>query len=289
MSLVLLGSGDVLSNLLCSTHYCSLYKVQQPRHTGLRVVGWQFREYLFCAGTHRRFSTHARETPYQHPSHVRAPGMRRRMFEHGVQEKLWALAEKIARTVETPDHRKKREKAAEAATEAAASTDRSPTRASGTREPLLQELTTEDEALTPEGENEQGEGTSITLEAGQELDELAAKCVGAISLMLRSQETADALVGTKHHGLEILLELATVAQGRWGAHVFHNILFDAQNLQIVKSIRLCLVSSWFKHLCRTVVNSVKGRAARCHQHRSYRCEVFGHSGINLFPLCGTSF
>ena len=140
------------------------------------------------------------------------------MFEHGVQKKLWALAEKIARTVETPEHRKRREKAAEAAaeaaTEVAASTDRSPTSASSTRETSPQALTTEDEALMLEGEDELGEGASITLEAGQELDKLAVKCMGAISLMLRSQESADALLGTKHQGLEILLELATVAQGR---------------------------------------------------------------------------
>lgn len=138
--------------------------------------------------------------------------MRRRLFEHGVQKKLWALAENIARTVETPEHRRKRQKAAEAA----ASTDRSPTSASGKlkRESSAQGLTVEDEALVSEGGREEGGGASITLEAGQELDELAAKCMGAISLMLRSQETADALVGTEHHGLEILLELATVAQGR---------------------------------------------------------------------------
>lgn len=142
------------------------------------------------------------------------PGMRRRMFEHGVQKKLWALAENIARTVETPEHRKSRQKTAEAALEAAASTDGSPTSVRGKREPSLQELTVEDEAILSEGGHEQGDGASLTLEAGQELDELAAKCVGAISLMLRSQETADALVGTKHHGLEILLELATVTQGR---------------------------------------------------------------------------
>lgn len=140
--------------------------------------------------------------------------MRRRMFEHGVQKKLWALAENIARTVETSEHRKKRQKAAEAAAEAAASADRSSTGASGKREPLLQELTAEDEPLVSQGQNEQSEGASITLEAGQEMDNLAAKCMGAISLMLRSQETADALVGLKHHGLDILLELATVAQGR---------------------------------------------------------------------------
>lgn len=136
------------------------------------------------------------------------------MFEHGVQKKLWALAENIARTVETPEHRKKRQKAEEAAAEAAASADRSPTSANGKRESSLQGLTAENEAVVSEGEKEQGEEASITLEAGQELDELAAKCVGAISLMLRSHGTADALVGTKHHGLEILLELATVAQGR---------------------------------------------------------------------------
>eukprot|EP00903_Cladosiphon_okamuranus_P005365 g5358.t2 len=143
-------------------------------------------------------------------------GMRRRMFEHGVQKKLWALAENIARTVETPEHRKKRQKAAEAAAEAAASADRRSTGASGKLEASLQELTAEEEPLVSEGENGQSDGVSITLQTGQELDNLAVKCIGAISLMLRSQETANALVGTKHHGLEILLELATVVQGRDG-------------------------------------------------------------------------
>eukprot|EP00752_Nemacystus_decipiens_P001778 g1718.t2 len=145
--------------------------------------------------------------------------MRRRMFEHGVHKKLWALAEKIARTIETPEHRKKREKAAETAAEtaaeAAASTHRSLKGVSGLRE-SSPALTAEEDKLAPEDENEQGEGVSVSLEAGQELDELAAKCVGAISLMLRSRVTADALVGTKHRGLEILLELATLPLGRGG-------------------------------------------------------------------------
>lgn len=139
------------------------------------------------------------------------------MMEHGLQNKLWALAENIARTMETPEHQRAREKAAEApaeaATEPAAGTDRSVRGADGNQELSLQEVAAGDEGDTSEGEDEKGE--PIALEAGQELDELAAKCVGAISLMLRSQEAADALVGPEHHnGLEILLELATVAQGR---------------------------------------------------------------------------
>lgn len=148
------------------------------------------------------------------PLHACASGMRRRMFEHGVQKRLWALAENIARIVETPEHRKKRLKAAEAASEASATTARSPTSASGKRESSLDELTAEDEALESKDAHEQDEGASIALEPGQELDELAANCMGAISLMLRSQETAHALAGTKHHGLEVLLELATVGQDR---------------------------------------------------------------------------
>lgn len=148
------------------------------------------------------------------------------MFENGVQKKLWALAQRIARTVETPEHRRNRQKAAEAAAqataqaaaeaaaEAAASIERSTITARGERESSLHAPTVEDEALLSESGHEEGGGASIPLEAGQELDELAAKCVGALSLMLRSQETADALVGTEHHGLEILLELATVALGK---------------------------------------------------------------------------
>lgn len=135
------------------------------------------------------------------------------MMEHGLQNKLWALAENIARTVETPEHRRAREKAAEAAAEAAAGTDRSLRGADGNRELSLQEVTTGDEALISEGGDEERE--PIALEAGKQLDELAFKCVGALSLMLRSQEVADALEGPEHqNGLELLLELATVALGR---------------------------------------------------------------------------
>lgn len=139
-------------------------------------------------------------------------------MEHGLQNRLWALAENIARTVETPQHRRAREKASEAAAEAAsqaaaAGTDRSVRGADGNRVVSPQEVTAGDEVHTSEGGDEERE--PIALEAGQELDELASKCVGAISLMLRSQEAADALVGPEHHnGLEILLELATVAQGK---------------------------------------------------------------------------
>ncbi|CBJ27259.1 flagellar associated protein [Ectocarpus siliculosus] len=149
--------------------------------------------------------------------------MRRRMLEHGLQNKLWALAESIARTVETPEHRKARQKAAAEAAAAAAGTAGGSTGVDGSRGGeggplLLQEVTggNEDEAHTSGGE--EGGGVAVVLEAGQEMDEVAAKCVGAISLMLRSQEAADSLSGSEgyHNGLEILLELATAGQRRGG-------------------------------------------------------------------------
>ncbi len=139
-------------------------------------------------------------------------------MEHGIQNKLWALAENIARTVETPERRRKRQKAEEAAAEAAtaeagASTDSGLRGADGKPTSLFQESMAEDETHSSEGGGEAKK--PIALEAGQELDELAVACVGAIALMLRSQEATDALAGPEiHHGLRVLLELATVSQGR---------------------------------------------------------------------------
>lgn len=154
-------------------------------------------------------------------SRLPCPDMRRRMLEHGLQNKLWALAQSIARAVETPEQRKARQKAAAAS--AAAGTAGGLRGADGSRggeggSLLLQEVAgdndNEDEAHTSEGE--EGDGVAVVLEAGQELDEVAAKCVGAISLMLRSQEAADSLAGPEgyHNGLQILLELATAGQRR---------------------------------------------------------------------------
>ncbi|CAB1121297.1 unnamed protein product [Ectocarpus sp. CCAP 1310/34] len=136
-----------------------------------------------------------------------------------LKNKLWALAESIARTVETPENRKARQKAAAEAAAAAAGITGGSRGADDSRGGegvplLLQEVTgdNEDEAHTSEGE--EGGGVAVVLEAGQELDEVAAKCLGAISLMLRSQEAADSLAGSEgyHNGLEILLELATAGQ-----------------------------------------------------------------------------
>ncbi|CAM9275025.1 unnamed protein product [Scytosiphon promiscuus] len=142
-------------------------------------------------------------------------GMRRRLMEHGIQDKLWVLAEKIARAVETPEHQKAREKAAQVAAEGLAGLDRSSAEADGNQESLLLQ-----EAIGDDGAHDQEietEGEQIVLEAGNELDELATKCVGAVSLILRSPEAADALATPDHReGLSILLELATVALGRGG-------------------------------------------------------------------------
>ncbi|CAN0267030.1 unnamed protein product, partial [Ectocarpus sp. 8 AP-2014] len=100
--------------------------------------------------------------------------MRRRMLEHGLQNKLWALAESIARTVETPEHRKARQNAAAEAVAAAAGTAGGSRGADGSRGGegvplLLQEVTgdNEDEAHTSGGE--EGGGVAVVLEAGQEL------------------------------------------------------------------------------------------------------------------------
>lgn len=134
-------------------------------------------------------------------------------MEYGIQNKLWALAENIARTIETPEHLRAREKAAQAEAETLADTDENTMEAESIQHsPVLQEAVGDDHGHDPESENAE---ESILLEVGEELDELAAKCVGAISLMLRSPEATDALaMANRHNGLSILLELATATQGR---------------------------------------------------------------------------
>lgn len=134
-------------------------------------------------------------------------------MEHGIQDKLWALAENIARTVETPEHQKAREKAAHAAAEALAGTDGNSAEVDSTQElPILQKAAVGEIEVQSDGV---GQEERMVLEPGKELDEVAAKCVGAISLMLRSPEVASTLAIPGHyHGLSILLELAMVTQGR---------------------------------------------------------------------------
>lgn len=121
--------------------------------------------------------------------------MRRRMIDLGLQAEMWTLSGKIARTVETPESRKARQKAAEATAEgstATAQTDAAE-RCQNSRQGL------DEVQESPE------------LQMGQALDEMAANCIGAVSLMLRTDQAKEALSGPDFHaGFEILLELATV-------------------------------------------------------------------------------
>lgn len=142
--------------------------------------------------------------------------MRRRLVENGFQAKLWVLAEQIARAVETPEHRKARLKAAATIAAATAeagdntggidgetivSRESAPAEAGGRLESAVKCF---DEARKP-----------IELEEGHELDDLAVKCVGALSLLLRSEQAKEALARTERvHDLDILLELATMPQDR---------------------------------------------------------------------------
>lgn len=146
---------------------------------------------------------------------ARATDMRRRMIENGLQAKLWALLENIARTAETPERRKARQMASSATTEAANGTDGVFSGTSGSREAFPTEL----ERLDGAGHHTSKARGAMELKAGKDLDELALNCLGAISLMLRSEQAKEALLaGPDYHpGLGILLELAIVEQKRWGS------------------------------------------------------------------------
>lgn len=147
--------------------------------------------------------------------------MRRRLVESGFQAKLWGLAEQIARAVETPEHRKARLKAAAEAPPAAPAA--ATAEAGGTTGVIDGETIGSRESATAEGEGGLGsDGKSfdetrqpMELEEGYELDDLAVKCVGALSLLLRSEQAKEALARTERvHHLDILLELATMPQNR---------------------------------------------------------------------------
>ena len=139
--------------------------------------------------------------------------MRRRLVENGFQTKLWVLAEQIARAVETPEHRKARLKAASAAAaEAGENSGRTDGEAIGSRESAPAEVGGGigvavkyfDETPKP-----------MELEKGHELNDLAVKCVGALSLLLRSEQAKETLARAERvHDLDILLELATMVQDR---------------------------------------------------------------------------
>lgn len=142
--------------------------------------------------------------------------MRQRLVEHGFQAKLWVLAEQIARAVETPEHRKARLKAAAMTAAATAETG-------GNTGGIDGEVIVSQEPAPAEaggGLGSVGKGFDearkpMELEEGHELDDLAVKCVGALSLLLRSEQAKEALARTERiHDLDVLLELATMPQDR---------------------------------------------------------------------------
>lgn len=128
------------------------------------------------------------------------------MIQNGLQTNLWALLETIARAVEPPERRKTREREAAAAADTAAEPGEA--------------VEAKEDPLSHETERCSGEGKEsvreIELQIGAELDELAVNCLGAMSLMLRSEEAKDILAGPVHHpGLKSLLALATVTPDRY--------------------------------------------------------------------------
>lgn len=136
------------------------------------------------------------------------------MIQNGLQANLWALLETIARVVEPPERRKAREKAAATAADTAAEAR------TGSAEHPGEATETKEESFAHEPERCSGEGKGPTreteLETGPELDELAVNCLGAMSLMLRSEEAKEVLARPGHHpGLNCLLELATVTPDRY--------------------------------------------------------------------------
>lgn len=124
------------------------------------------------------------------------------MLDCGLQDALWALLENIGRVIEPPERRKAREKAAAADADNVVNLD------SGGA------ISTGEQAL---------EGAPISvysrepleLVAGTELDELAVNSLGAVSQILRLELAKEALAKSSHASLDILLELATLAQDRF--------------------------------------------------------------------------
>lgn len=143
---------------------------------------------------------------FRHDDH--ATDIRRRLTEYGLQVALWRILERIARVVETPEHRKEREKA-ETAEATTSGSDASSGDTSQPREPSRVE---KGEVQTCDESRD-----ALELTTGEELDELAVNSLGVLLLMLRSEQAKDALARrAKHQGLDVLLELSTVAQSRWG-------------------------------------------------------------------------
>lgn len=140
--------------------------------------------------------------------------MRQRMVKSGLQDQLWTLTDIIARAVETPNHRKVREKAVAAAAEAeaAAGTTGSSRETTGAREPSIIGA---GGAVGSAEQNSTEEREPMDLKAGQALDEIAVNCVGAMSLMLRSELAREQLLGRGCcPSLNAILELATTVMGK---------------------------------------------------------------------------
>lgn len=123
---------------------------------------------------------------------------------------LLSLLENIAIAVETPGYRKRKGKAGEesaVAVEGTSVDSGNKSEPPGSGDPHAAEVDRLDSTS-------QSPGRLGKLEPGPELDELARNCLGAISAVLHSEEAKESLSQPRSRGLSVLLELATVAQGR---------------------------------------------------------------------------
>lgn len=133
-------------------------------------------------------------------------------MENGLLTDLFNLLEKVAMAVETPERRKQREKAAEASIVVSEDISAEPgcisSQTLGSGDP--QTAVTDKVGGTSQGVEGLGK-----LTPGQELDELAMGCLGAVSAVLRSDAAKETLSHPRNRGLRVLLELATVAESRY--------------------------------------------------------------------------
>lgn len=134
-------------------------------------------------------------------------------MQNGLLKDLLSLLEKIAMAVEPPGRRKQREKAAEAS---AVTCEGASVDSGNINEPLGSGDPHAAEVDRLGGTN-QSPGGLGKLEPGPELDKIAKSCLGAVSVMLHSDEAKDSLSQPRNRGLSVLLELATVAQGRYNS------------------------------------------------------------------------
>lgn len=132
-------------------------------------------------------------------------------MENGLLTDLFNLLEKVAMAVETPERRKQREKATEASIVGGEGISTEPGCISS--EPL-------GSGDPPTAAADKLGGTSQGLEGlgkltpGQELNELAMGCLGAVSTVLHSDAAKEILSHPRNRCLRVLLEVATVAEGR---------------------------------------------------------------------------